>query len=455
MINSRDITERKALEQRLTFLAFHDSLTGLPNRRQFEERLAASLAAPHQQIVVLLIDLDGFKAFNDSLGHGAGDELLAQVAAKLKGVIRGENLVARFGGDEFAVLFPSDGDTEGATRTARRLLALLKRPVKTGAFEVAISASVGIATSTSELLTPGDLLRAADVALYRAKANAANGIAIFDPRLDEAALGRLARETELREALERDQFRLAYKPIVDLARRKIVGVEALLRWCHPTRGMLLPGDFIPLAEESGLIAPIGRWMLERACQQVAAWQRREERPSSLRLHVNVSGRELQQSRLMTDLTEVVRKSHLDPTSLTLEITEHAAIDDMAGARAMLACLQRQGVHIALDDFGTGYAALSSLKNLCIDELKVDSSFVAGLGTIPLDTAIIQALTGVAKALSLKVTTEGVETPEQAKLLLDMGCTHGQGHFFAPPLSSESMTTLLKRAGGLPEAREPG
>lgn len=453
LINSRDITERKTLEQQLTHLAYHDALTGLANRRQFEERLAESLRSPQQQVVVLLIDLDGFKAVNDSLGHGAGDELLAEVASKLKAVIRGENLVARFGGDEFAVLFPSDGDVEGATRTAQRLIDLLRMPFKTTAFEVTINASVGIAASTAELATPMGLLRAADVALYRAKASAAKGIAIFDPHLDEAALDRLERERELHHALERGELRLDYQPIVDLASGMIVGVETLLRWRHPTRGMLHPRDFIVLAEESGLIAPIGRWVLEHACRQTATWQRLRERPLPLRLHVNVSGRELRQSRLIADLTDVVRKSQLDPTSLTLEITERTAIADLEGVDAMLSSLRRQGVQIALDDFGTGYAALSSLKNLSIDELKVDTSFVAGLGTIPLDTAIIQALTGVAKALSLKVTAEGIENPEQANILRDMDCTQGQGRYFAPPLSSEDMTALLTRANRLPEATQ--
>lgn len=444
MINSRDVTERKAFDERLRHQAFHDALTGLPNRLHFEERLAAVLTNPAQYVAILLIDLDGFKAVKDSLGHGAGDLLLSAIATRLATVVRGENIVARFGGDEFAVLFAVDGDIDGTIRTAERLLDVLKSPFMIESYEVAINASIGIAARFEGLETPSDMLRAADVALYRAKAVATSSVAIFDPSLDEAALDRLARETELRQALDRGQLRLHYQPVIHLPTGVVVGVEALLRWQHPIRGVLCPVEFIPLAEETGLIVPIGRWVLEQACRQMGEWQHRASCPDALRLYVNLSGREFQQPQLVAGLMQTLVRTDFEPRKLTLEITESAAIADVQTAVTTLAALKAQGIRIALDDFGTGYAALNSLKHLPIDELKIDVGFVAGLGSVHLDTAIVRAVTGVAKALGLGVVAEGVETAEQTAALLDLGCSMGQGHAFAPPLSPAACQELLNR-----------
>ncbi|MBA2277815.1 MAG: EAL domain-containing protein, partial [Chloroflexia bacterium] len=417
VINGRDVTERKAFEEQLRYQAQHDPLTGLPNRTLFLDRLTRALGMPRPAgeagVSVLFLDLDGFKVVNDSLGHAAGDCLLIAVADRLHMWLRDEDMIARFGGDEFAVLLDRATDAEAAVRLADRLVAALAPLFIIEGVDAVVTTCIGVAVGDPALATPGDMLRAADVALYRAKAAGKGNVAVFDADRDEPAMVRLDRETALRRALERGELRIAYQPVMHLDTGAVEGVEALARWDHPEVGLVPPDSFIPLAEETGLILPIGRWLRAEACRQVRLWQDRFSMPAPLQLSVNISARELRLAGLVADLAQLLEETGILPECLTLEVTESAAIS--AGPEedvAVLRALKALGVRLALDDFGTGYASLSALRHLPVDELKVDRSFVAGLGRNREDTAIVRASIGVAAALSLGVTAEGVETASQ-------------------------------------------
>jgi len=440
----RDVGERRALEARLAHQATHDALTGLPNRALFLDRLAYSLARRDRAEIpaVLFVDLDRFKAVNDSLGHDAGDRLLAAVAGRLRDCLRGADTAARFGGDEFAVLLDRVADLPAAVRVAERIVARVGLPVALGDREVVVTPSVGIALGADVADTAEDLLRFADVAMYRAKALGPGCYEVFYPGMHADALPRLALERDLRLALERGEFVLHYQPLVALPGRGVIGVEALVRWRHPARGLVPPGDFIPLAEETGLILPLGRWVLDEACRQGRAW--RDARPDAppLTISVNVAARQLRSTALLGDVARALAETGLPPGDLQLEITEGAAMADAAATVVILQELKDLGVRLALDDFGTGHSSLAYLKRFPVDALKVDKAFVTGLGRDPEDAAIVGAIVTLARALGLGVTAEGVETVAQAAVLGGLGCDTGQGYLFARPLPAEEVAGLV-------------
>jgi diguanylate cyclase (GGDEF)-like protein/PAS domain S-box-containing protein len=444
VLTIRDVTERKTFERQLRRMAFHDALTGLPNRPLVTSRLEDALARAEQfsgSVGVLFIDLDNFKLINDSLGHGAGDELLVALAGRLRACIRPQDTAARLGGDEFIVLLERLTHPDEASEIAYRIAETLRAPFVLGHLEVVVTASIGVAISTH-----GDhaesVLRNADLALHEAKGAGKSRSAVFDPSMERDAVNRLELQADLRYALERKQLRLVYQPIVSLATGHITGVEALLRWHHPTRGLVSPTEFIPIAEETGLIVPIGQWVLEEACRQARAWHKRFAAHSTLMMSVNLSARQFQRPELSDNINQVLHETGLDPRFLTVEITESVLMRDAATTYTTLEVLKELGVQVAIDDFGTGYSSLSYLKRFPVDTLKIDRSFVDGLGRDPQDTAIVQSIIALAKTLLLRVTAEGIETPSQRAHLREMGCDLGQGFLFAYPVSPADVEHML-------------
>jgi diguanylate cyclase (GGDEF)-like protein/PAS domain S-box-containing protein len=446
----RDISERKAFEEQLLHMAFHDHLTGLPNRALFMDRVEHALARADSQarsIAVLFVDLDNFKVVNDSLGHGAGDRLLSLLTARLRACLDPHATLARFGGDEFTILLEDIDSVTGlddANAAANRIREDLQRPISIAEHEVFATASIGIAISSPGQDTPGDLVRNADVAMYRAKANGRARAVVFDEGLDALAVGRLELETELRRAIDQGELEVYYQPIVDLPTGRIQGMEALVRWRHPQHGLIAPDRFIPLAEETGLIIPLGMWVLETACRQLWAWGTLGGFDADLSMSVNLSARQFQHPTLVDDIARVLRESRLDPSRLMLEITESIAMRDAASAASILAELKGLGVRLAIDDFGTGYSSLSYLHRFPIDLLKIDRSFVARLGGERNDAAIVEAVIALARGLNMEVTAEGIETSEQLARLGALGCHHGQGYYFARPLPAAGATELLRK-----------
>jgi diguanylate cyclase (GGDEF)-like protein/PAS domain S-box-containing protein len=454
VINTRDITERKALEEQLTHRAFHDPLTNLANRALFANRLQHAIGRAQrtgQPIAVLFLDLDDFKDVNDSLGHACGDELLAAVARRLDDSVRPADTVARLGGDEFAILVEELDDVFDVGRVADRILAALEPPLEVRGREVFVRGSVGIATSGPAQATPEELLRNADVAMYTAKARGKGGYEMFESSMHAVLLERLELENDLRGALQRDEFELHYQPIVSLRTGEVQAVEALLRWHHPTRGLIPPHRFVRLAEQARLIVPIGRWVLRHACTQARAWQQRFPRHAALALTVNLSARQLREDGLIADVTEALEESGLDSRSLVLEITESLVVEDSDGMVERLQQLRRLGARVAVDDFGTGYSSLSYLRHLPVDLLKIDRAFMEGLSTGSSAAALAESIVSMARSLDLVSVAEGVELAEQASELRRMGCELAQGYHFARPGGVREISTLLAVAGPITPA----
>ena len=425
--------------------ARHDPLTTLPNRAMLLERLHGELARAarrRQPVFLLWLDLDDFKVVNDSLGHHAGDQLLQAIGECLRTCVRPGDTPARMGGDEFTVLLADIDDMAHAIDVADRIGRELRAPFRLAGREVTVRASVGIAESVPGATSAEELLRNADIAMYEAKKQGKGQHQVFIPGMDHAAWKRLELEAELRVALEHGQFELYYQPILDLDTGAVSDLEALVRWDHPTRGLLPPAEFIPLAEETGLIVPLGHWVLDQACRQLVTWSPDRHNPAPLGVSVNLSPRQLRESELPGQVATVLASSGLDPGRLTLEITETSMIHDPDTTATTLGELRRLGVRVAVDDFGTGFATLGSLGHYPVDRLKIDRSFVHGLGRNAQDTATVHAIVAFARTLGLHLTAEGIETADQLDLLQTLGCEHGQGYYFAKPLQCGSVEPYL-------------
>jgi diguanylate cyclase (GGDEF)-like protein/PAS domain S-box-containing protein len=440
---ARDITRRKQLEEQLTRQALHDPLTGLANRALFSDRLEHALARDRRPgaTVAIVIDLDGFKDVNDSLGHDAGDDLLTIAGLRLQGHARPGDTVARLGGDEFGVLLEETSAAE-AMRSAEVLLEGLATPIVLRDRELTPTASIGIAVAAGE--DADTLLRNADTAMYAAKRQGKGRYAIFEPAMHATVVERLDRAADLSRAVQRHQLRLCYQPEIHLRSGRIVGLEALARWRHPTRGEVLPNEFIPLAEETGLILPIGRWVLREACRQAKAWQERWPARSPLTIAVNLYARQLQHPGIVEEVVAALAAAELDPQSLVLEITETAVMEQLDAAITILTELRQLGVRLALDDFGTGYSSLSYLQRFPVDILKIDRSFVAGVAGSVEESALARAIVTLGQTLGLETVAEGVETAEQLAALRELGCQLGQGYYFARPLGPAAVDALLER-----------
>ncbi|MBA3532407.1 MAG: EAL domain-containing protein [Ardenticatenales bacterium] len=444
----RDISERKAFEEQLAQRVFYDALTGLPNRALFRDRVDRALARSSRNkssIAVLFLDLDRFKVINDSLGHSAGDQLLVQVARRLQSCVRPEDTVARLGGDEFTVLLEEVSTITDAVHVADRIARALRIPFILEERELFSTVSVGIVLNGPEHSRPDDLLRDADVAMYRAKARGKAQYEVFDTSMNAQALERLELETALRQAIDRKEFLIYYQPLFCLCPEggeRIVGLEALVRWQHPRWGLIQPDTFIPLAEETGLIVNLGQWVLTQACRQMQHWQRRYPMASPLAISVNLSARQFQQPQLVNMVSQVLQYSGLPPGSLKLEITESVLVEDAILTSETLRRLKELGVLLAIDDFGVGYSSLSYLKHFPVDSLKIDRSFIRGLGAEQGDTAIVLAVVTLARSLSLQVVAEGVESVQQLTMLRELGCEVVQGYYFARALPVGEVDPLL-------------
>jgi diguanylate cyclase (GGDEF)-like protein/PAS domain S-box-containing protein len=443
----RDIRERRAIQERLARQSFYDTLTGLPNRSLFMDRVTHALgwARPDDAtpLAVLLLDLDRFKVINESLGHAVGDQLLAAVGRRLAEALRPADTLARLGGDEFAVLVDGLAGDAAAEGLARRLVDALATPFLVEERETYISASIGVALSRAGSQGAADLLRDAEIALYRAKDDANDRVSVFHPRMSASSIDRLDLELDLRRAVERDELRVFYQPLVDLRTGRTVGHEALVRWQHPTRGLLAPLSFIPMAEESGLILAIGDVVLTEACCQARAWQLSDPALADLVVSVNLSARQFARPDLAARVASVLVDTGLPPATLELEITESLAMSDAEATGVTLRALHELGVRVVLDDFGTGYSSLSYLSRLPLDVIKVDRSFVAGLGESPANLAIIRAVVGLAQGLGISVTAEGIERTDQLDALRELGCDRGQGFLFARPVPAADAGRALR------------
>jgi diguanylate cyclase (GGDEF)-like protein len=447
VVTAHDVSEQKKYEAQLAKQAFYDSLTQLPNRALLRDRIQQAFARAHRRqsnVCLLFLDLDNFKHVNDSLGHQIGDELLQQTAERLKAAFREESTVARLGGDEFVVLLEGITSDDHAKLVAERLQQCLAAPFTLSGQEFQITASIGMSISQGGSGEPDDLLRDADIAMYRAKWSGKACHAIFDSTMQRDMLQQMQLEGDLRNAIDSQEFILHYQPIIDLVSGTVSEVEALVRWQHPTRGIISPADFIPIAERTGLIVPLGHWVLKEACTQVVAWDAQFPTMPPLVLSVNLSPRQFQRSALINDIETVLRETKFPASRLKLEITEGAILGDDEATLQTLVKLKNLGIKLAVDDFGTGYSSLSYLRKLPIDCLKIDRSFINDLSFGAEGLAIVRAIIAMAKSLGLTITAEGVETKEQYDLLKEQSCSFGQGYLFSRPIESSSFLALLRR-----------
>jgi len=435
----------EAANDQLRHIATHDALTGLPNRVLLDDRLDQAIMHAErgkQQFAVLVLDLDRFKFINDSLGHHAGDELLNRVATRLRGAVSETDTVARVGGDEFVLVLGPSAEPPDAVGTANRIIEALKSPVTIAGVPLHISTSVGISTYPADATVPDKLLAYADAAMYCAKQRGRNNLQRYEPGMDTSTRERVKLESDLHNALARNQFQLLYQPKVDTATDDFHSAEALIRWHHPERGVIMPEVFIPLAEECGLICAIGEWVLREVCRQCKAWQR--EGLPRMRVAVNVSATQFRQGNLLAVIRQAISEAGLDPRCLELELTESAVMTNPEESAQILGELSAMGTLVSVDDFGTGYSSMSYLRRLPIDNLKIDRGFVKDLMTRADDASIVQAIISLAHSLRLKVIAEGVETSEQLDSLRSMGCDQYQGFHFSPPLSASDFGALLRR-----------
>jgi diguanylate cyclase (GGDEF)-like protein len=443
-----NVEQRKRAEERIRHLAYHDALTDLPNRSLLEDRLTTALAQAHRKsrmLALLYLDLDRFKRVNDTLGHSLGDHILQSVAERLTSIVREADTVARVGGDEFTILLPEISQAQDAIDVADRILRELRRPVMVDHRELPATTSMGIAFYPDDAEEADTLLRNADIAMYRAKEQGRDNYQLYTAAMNARIAERFAVENDLRRALDRNEFVVYYQPQVDLSSQQIVGVEALVRWEHPTRGLMLPADFIPVAEESGLIVPLGEWVLRTACAQAKAWQEAGLPP--IRLAVNLSGRQFQQRNLSEMVERALNETSLEPRYLQLEITETVVMHDMDFTIATLNNLKAMGIQIAIDDFGCGHSSLNYLKRLPIDDVKIDRSFVHDLATDPSDAAIVGSVVAMTRELNLNVVAEGVETEEQLAFLKERQCDVVQGFLFSRPVPPDAVEKII--ASGTP------
>jgi diguanylate cyclase (GGDEF)-like protein/PAS domain S-box-containing protein len=450
-----DVTSRHVFEQQLQHAALHDTLTGLANRALFSKLLSQALARARRHadyaFAVLFVDLDRFKVINDSLGHLIGDQLLKEVAWRLQSLLRTEDIIARFGGDEFVILLDNIAGAGDAHDIATRIRQELETPFLFGTHEICVSASIGITIGSSEHEKGEEILRNADIAMYRAKALGKNRHETFDAAMHDKAMARLALENDMRHALEWKQFVVKYQPIIALDTQTIVGFEALTRWKRPDGRDVAPAEFIPIAEETGLIVPLGHWILNEACRQVATWQRRHPMASPLSVAVNLSPRELEQPGFVERIAEVLRDSCVAPGSLHLELTERSLVDGSEATLARIRQLKDLGVRLYLDDFGTGYSSLSYLHRFPIDTIKIDQSFINRMEANVRDDTLVDAIIMLAKKLGMEVIAEGVETEMQFRQLQSTECDFAQGHYFAAPGEFDTMDALLRNTPALPAA----
>ena len=445
----RDVTEQKRAEEQLRHLAYHDPLTGLPNRSLFQILVSRALAHSQragQRGAVLFVDLDRFKNVNDSLGHAVGDQLLKAVAARLAGCLRHSDTVARIGGDECTVLMEAIIQSQDAANVAEKILNALAEPFGLAEQELFVSASIGIGIFPTDGQEVGILLKNADTALYRVKEQGRNGYAFYQEAMNAAAVTNLARENSLRRALQRDEFILYYQPKVVNGSGRVYGVEALLRWQHPELGLVPPYEFLEIAEETGLILPIGEWVLRTACRQAMAWQADGLPP--VRVAVNLSNRQFRQPDLVDQIRRVLAETGLPASALELELTETIIIQDRADSYAKLQALRDSGVFLSIDDFGTGYSSLEYIRHLEVDGLKIDKSFVSTAHHDEKDRAIVAAIVSMAHTLDMRVTAEGVETQEQYACMQACLCDDTQGFFFGYPMAPEAFQRLMTKGGGL-------
>jgi diguanylate cyclase (GGDEF)-like protein/PAS domain S-box-containing protein len=441
---SEDVTERKEAQQQLVRAAMHDALTGLPNRAAFMHRLARSVERsrlhPQNAFSVLFLDLDRFKVINDSLGHGKGDELLVSIARRLEECVRPEDMVARLGGDEFTVLLHHLNELADVVRVARRILERLAEPFQLGDHEVFTGGSIGIVPSQG-YQSPEELLRDADIAMYRAKLSGRGRYQVFDAAMHNSAVAQLHLETDLRRAVEREEFRLYFQPIISLATGTIDGFEALVRWEHPVKGLIAPGAFIEVAEETGTIVPMGWWVLREACRHLRAWDERFPE-LELSVSVNLSGKMFTQRDLVARVVEILRETGVAPHRLRLEITESVIVENSEVVSSMLAQLKELGLHLEMDDFGTGYSSLSYLHRFPIERLKIDRSFVSRMGSEGEGAEIVRTILALGQSLGMVVVAEGVETLAQLQRLRALGCEYAQGYLFSGPVDPEAAEALL-------------